>query len=656
MIISSALANASDSELQAALAFADPLVLAALIYHATADTEVAQIKVGKIDGAIGEIPGLTEEQAMGVLRKKALDLLKSYRDGKSEPPDIHSRDRLAKAMSIAVGQPVDEQEVEFWTEELALDPLARRLRWSQKPDTEQLEQFHVIVIGAGMEGANAAIQLKQAGIPFTVFEKNAGVGGTWHQNRYPGARVDFPSRIYSHVFGIQHQFRSAFSPQKDTEKYLNWCFDHYEVRPNLRLNSEVTALSWNEDAGKWIARVKSKNGGEELHHANAIVMAVGLLDRPAVPQIPGIENFRGRIIHTTELTAQYDLTRAHVAVIGTGASGMQLVPDIAPSAKSITIFQRSAGWVTPIAGYRDELPSEALWLDANVPFYRNWSRFIQAWMIAGPHAFPIWGVDPEWQDEHTVSAANKKLRDRLIAYMESKIGHRPDLMEKCLPDYPPLAKRIIVDNGWFDALVRDNVTLISEGISKIEENTIVTPSGQKVPADIIVLATGFKANEFFWPMKIEGRDGISLEQVWARDGARAFWGVAIPHMPNFFSLYGPNANPRNGNPVMWGETQTRYALQWLEAMIANDWKAVEVRQDAFDAYNIHLDKRLAETIWMSPGQASYYQNEFGRSAVMAPWGSYEYWQALRHPRLNDFEIVRRNDAVTHPNNQKRSAG
>jgi 4-hydroxyacetophenone monooxygenase len=385
---------------------------------------------------------------------------------------------------------------------------------------------------------------------------------------------------------------------------------------------------------------RNADGSEELHHANAIIMAVGFLDRPQLPNIPGIDSFKGKIFHTTNFHADLDIDFAkdRVAVVGTGSSGMQMVPDLAHKVGHLTIFQRSPAWVTPAPGYREELPKEVFWLNSNIPYYTNWRRFVNAWMMGDPCLYEPWSVDPNWQDEHTVSELNFKLRKRLVGYLNTKLEGRPDLVAKTLPGYPPLSKRFVVDNGWFDTLKRDNVSLNTDGIAEFMADGIVTKTGEKVPLDTVVFATGFRANDYFWPVRIEGRNGVSTENIWAKDGARAYWGVSIPGFPNFFCIYGPNTNPKNGTPIGSGESQTRYALSCLALLVRNDWKSLDVRQDAYDAFNKELDRRLATTIWMDSRQRSYYKNEAGRLATNMPWASIEYWRKLRTPALDDYDI------------------
>jgi 4-hydroxyacetophenone monooxygenase len=637
--VSRQLQSASDSKLQAVLEAAHPMVLLGMLYHATGDETLRQVKTTRIPGALMDAPWVVDPDSLKTLRAKAFALLKGYRDGTIEVPAQYSEERLLKAMSLVADQPVPAEEYGFWLEELAIDPALREHQWERQPESKALSGFKVLVMGAGLGGLNAAIQLKKAGFNFQVLDKNPGVGGTWHQNRYPGARVDIPSRVYSHTCAMDYDFDHLFAPQKENERYTNWLADHFGIREHLRLSTEVLSLRWLEESGTWEVLIRNAQGEQERLFANAVISAVGFLDRPALAEFPGMKQFKGPIFHTTTFDSTLELADKRVAVIGTGASGMQLVPDLQPLVKHLSIFQRSPGWVLSMPGYRDPLPDDVRWLDRNVPYYRHWTRFSLAWAFGDHLLYDLWSVDPQWKDPDSLNAANFRVRERLVSYLKEKVGHRPDLLEKLLPRYPPLSKRYIVDNGWFEAVQKENVELIADDpIDHFTETAIITQSGRSVAIDVAVLATGFRANQFFWPMQIRGRGNVTVDELWAKDGARAFWGITIARLPNFFCLYGPNTNPKSTGVVPYGEFQVRYALKCLGAMVINNWKSIEVRPEAFEAHNRIVDERNATSIFLDKRQKSYYTNEFGRSSVACPWASFEYWSKLREPDFSDYLI------------------
>lgn len=634
------LAAASDERIAAAIADAHPPTLRGLLYLLTGDAELETIETttgtGFLTANAMQIEGASD---LAMLQCKGVALLRAYRDGHSVPPDPRTfpREHLLKAISLAVGMEVPPNEYEYWHEEFAFDPWARALEWDNKP-VDKVKDFKVIVVGAGNGGINAAIQLKRAGFSFKVFERNSGVGGTWFENNYPGARVDLASRIYSHLFGVNYPWQHMFATSQENKGYTDWCVDSFGVRGDISFNTLVVSMRWEEASGEWVVKTRTTDGVEEEHRANGIISAGGLFDRPSFGDFKGVEDFKGLKMHTARYDKSIDLSEKRVAVIGTGASGIQMVPDLAKQVKSLTIFQRSPGWVLPIAGYRDELSDGLKWLDVNLPYYVNFSRVQTHWMAGDHDQWYAFTIDPDWKEEHSLNKETADLRRRCLAYMEEKLEGRPDLLEKSIPDYPPLTKRFILDNGWYDALKRDNVKLVAEAVDHIEADAIVTTTGRRVEVDAIIFATGYKPNAFLEPMVIEGRGGVTPQQIWAKDGARAFWGVTVPGLPNFFMIYGPGTNGKISGPVPWGEMQTRYAMGAFKALIENGKRYLDVKPSAYDGFNARLDEELTKTIWLDPRQKSYYTNEYGRSATNAPWKVSEMWQAWRRPNLDDYEV------------------
>lgn len=644
-MISEQLRKATDDEIRKGLTFATlpgtAATLRGLLYFLTGDEGLEKIKVEKGPGFVtSNAAYVNDPQDLAILKDKAFQLLKSYRDGKAEPPVAErvAPKRMMRAIQLATGFPVPESEYDFWYEELAFDPLARRLKWDDKP-VDKLTNFKVIVVGAGLNGINAAIQLKLAGFSFVVFEKNAGVGGTWHQNHYPGARVDLPSQMYSHLFAVDYPFKHTFAPQPENETYANWCVDNFKVRDKIRFQTEVLSMRWDEDASIWHVKVRTSDGTVEDHQANAIISAVGLFDRPGDPDFPGLEKFKGKWMHTAKYDNALDMSKSRVAVIGTGATGLQLTADLAPTVKHLTVFQRSAGWILPFPGYRDPMAPEAAWYRQNMPYASNFGRMAFTFLTGDHDMWSAYGVDPEWKDPHTLNQDNYNLRQVCVKYLEEKLGHRPDLVQKALPDYPPLSKRFILDNGFYDTILRDNVDLVTDSIDHFVEDGIVTKSGRKVEFDVVIFATGFRANDYFWPIEITGRNGVNLGEVWKKDGARAYWGVAIPTLPNFICLYGPNTNGKIAGPLPWGEMQTRFALTCFKRMIENGWRSMEVKKEAYNAFNAELDRELSTSIWMDKRQNSYYRNEFGRSATNSPWKASQLYEAWKEPKMDHWTVT-----------------
>jgi 4-hydroxyacetophenone monooxygenase len=527
----------------------------------------------------------------------------------------------------------------LWIEELALDPWTRGVGWEQEPTSERLEDFSVIIVGAGMGGLNAAIQLQHAGIQFTVVEKNAGVGGTWFENRYPGARVDTPVRAYTHIFGVDYPLPYPWGPWEENQRYFDWVADTFGVRSRIVFNTEVMSVTWDDAASRWEIIAKGPDG-ERVWRPNAVVTAVGMLSRPTIPPFEGMGDFAGPSFHTARWAEDLDLSDKRVAVIGTGCSGAQVVPELARLAGHVVVFQRTPEWLIPQDGYRSPYPSQVGWLDRNLPYYTNFLRFRTNWVTGPDLQSPLREIDPSFDDPDAPGAAFKRVRDNLIAFIETKLASRPELIDKMIPPHPPYAQRpVVVDRSYsyYDALVRDDVTLVTDAIERITPDGIRTVDGSEHPLDVIVYATGFKANEFLWPMEVRGRDGRAVGELWAKDGPRAYIGVMLPGLPNFFMMYGPNTNPYEGLGVVNHEEMAmRYALYCLQHLIVNAKQSIEVTEEAYWRYNAEHDEREKRKIYHDPRTKSYYRNEHGRSATNCAFNGAEMWHRLRRPQFDDL--------------------
>ena len=325
-----------------------------------------------------------------------------------------------------------------------------------------------------------------------------------------------------------------------------------------------------------------------------------------------------------------------VVVIGTGATGYQMIPELALEAAQVTVFQRTPQWLSPAPGYRSPFPPQVNWLDRNLPFHTNFMRARTCTLDRLAHVAQI---DPAFQDPHAVSPLNKRARDVSVAFLERKLGD-PALVAAMTPKHPVWSARaIVVDTEYcvLDALLRDNVTLVTDGIERIEPRGVVGTDGVLHEADVIVYATGFHATEYLYPMTITGRGGKTLAELWAKDGARAYLGCMMPGFPNLWSIYGPNTNGAL-NVASFHEKVALYALQCLEALVLGTGRAMEVRDEAFWRYNRLVDARNLTKAWSDPRARNYYWTEHGRSATMNPFYSDEMSGFLRRPDLADMAI------------------
>ena len=486
-----------------------------------------------------------------------------------------------------------------------------------------------------MAGLNAAVHLKQAGIPFVCIEKNSEVGGTWRENRYPGARLDTTSRSYCHTFGVDFPCPSPYSVQAHNERYVQWMAEKFELAENMMFDTEVGSINWDEDDGLWTIRATAP-GGEQVLRVQAVISAVGFLSRPNIPDFAGAEQFRGLKIHTAQWPADLDIGGKRIAVIGSGATSYQMVPELAKRAGHLTLFQREPSWCFEAPGYLSPYPPQVNWLDRNFPYLTNFLRFRSSWNFRPDVTLRRITIDPEFQDQHAVSAFNKAIRESCIAFMRRKLGDREELIEKMIPRSPPFSSRpVLVDSNdnVYDALLRDNVELVSDGIDCIVPEGIRTIDGEVHEADIIVYATGYRANDFLWPMDIRGRNGASCNALWAKDGARAYLGAMMPDFPNFFIVYGPNMNSFGiGLGIIeLEELVTRFAVNCIGGLLANDLRTVDVKAEAFERYNETLDREEARRVWSDRRSTSYYKNQYGRSSCNCPFDIRQLWNWLRDP-------------------------
>jgi 4-hydroxyacetophenone monooxygenase len=637
------LLEASDETIEDAVQHADPMALRGLLYQLTGDESLVEMPVKLVEAEYAaEIVVLADPADGERIRAKAVELLQAYRDRGAGPVELGPPERLPRSLELAVGEEIPGDELELWLEELALDRFARGLEWQEPPPPDRLAEFSVVVIGAGMGGLNAAVLLKRAGIRFTVVEKNPAVGGTWLENRYPGIRVDSPSRNYTHVFGVDYIYPGGFCDGEENRRYFEWVADRFGLRDDIVFDTEVTSCEWDDESATW--RVEARGpGGTREWRSDAVISAVGLLSRPSLPQIEGMETFAGPSFHTARWPTGFGVEGKRVAVVGTGCSGYQTAPELALAADRVLVFQRTAQWVLAMPRYRSPFAPQVNWLDRNVPYYVNFMRFRVSWMTGPKTAIRIQTIDPEWDDPLSVSATNRKLRDSCLAVLERKLGKsRPELLEKMIPPHPVWSARmVVVDEEYsiLDALVRDNVELVTDRIRRITPRGIETDDGREHEVDVIVYATGFRANEFLWPMEVRGRGGQRVEELWADDGPRAFLGCMLPGFPNLFLVYGPNTNPFGGLGVCGLEEMvTRYALECLEHLILHDRRSVEPTVESYRRYNDELDRAEQTKPYSDRRARSYYRNEFGRSATNCPFPSNRMWAWLRRPDLADLVV------------------
>ena len=586
--------------------------------------------------------GLTGER-LAEARALAASALRELRDGRRrrvEAPPVDDAPLRPLAAHVVGDAHVDDY-LPLLLEELAPEGVDRRAPTWHKDDLAPDTPFHVVVVGAGMSGLLAAHRLRQVGVDVTVLDKNDDVGGTWLENTYPGCRVDVPNALYSYSFA-HATWPQHFSDQATLLAYFRRFADETGVRSCVRFGTEVLGATWSDADRTWTVRARRAGAPdgtpiEELT-AHAVVSAVGQLNRPRLPDLPGIEEFAGPWFHSARWRHDVDLTGKRVAVVGTGASAAQFIPVVADQAAELSVFQRTPNWLAPTPDYHDDVEPETRWLLAALPEYGDWYRLWLFWrMHEGLTAAAE--VDPAWDPSTgTVSLLNEMVRLGLVAYLDEQFAGHPELRDAVVPTYPPIAKRIVRDNGvWAATLTRPHVHLVTDPIERITADG-VRAGGVDHPVDVIVYGTGFAASQFLTPMQVTGRDGLDLHRHWDGD-ARAYLGITVPHFPNLFCLYGPNTNiVINGSIIFFSECEVHYLTECVRLLLAGGHHALEPTEAVHDAYNAEVDAANARMAWGASSVNSWYKNASGRVSQNWPFPLLEYWRRTRVPDPDDFEL------------------
>ena len=623
----------SDADIAEALADVSIPTLMLSLVHMSGDPSLIRGSLRPAGLFLNEVQGYMSEQDKAAVRKIALEVIAGYRERGCPEPDPIGPELLQEMMQWLVCEPVPPEYVPMLLEEMELDGKDSRAVTGTAAD-----DFPVVVIGCGESGLLAGIRLKEAGIPFTIVEKNAGVGGTWWQNTYPGARVDVGNHFYCYSFEPTDQWTHFFAEQPELAAYFQSVLDRHDIGRHVRWETEVIEACWDDDTASWSVRARDRDGTTTTLAARAVISAVGQLNRPHLPDIEGQRDFAGPAFHSTEWDHTVELAGKRVAMIGAGASGFQIAPAIAGDVERLTVFQRTAQWMFPNPNYHAEVGPGVRWALRHLPFYGRWYRFLLFWPGCDK-GLEAARVDPDYPDQQTaVSEINEITRIMFTEWISSQVGDDPDLLAKVVPDYPATGKRTLQDNGsWLRTLTRENVELVRTGIDHIEAGAIVTEDGQRYRADVIVYATGFEANKILWPMTVTGRDGENLRERWG-ERPTAYLGITIPGYPNFFCMYGPGTNLAHGGSLIFhSECQMRYITQCLELLIAGGHKSMEPAEEKAADWHDRSQAEMRRLVWSQPSvRHSFYKNSFGEVYVLSPWRLVDYWRWTREPDPNDF--------------------
>ena len=621
-------------DLSSAIAEGDIRVLLMVLVHMTGDEKWLEppYKPKRDVRLIPDPDAGVPKEIQDEIRAAVLNL---FANGAPKPVITDPGNELMlRMMRATLGENVAPEYAPLMREEMGFVP--RDARWRARPSDERLARQHVLIVGAGVCAIALGVALGRLGIPYTIVEKQDEIGGTWYVNRYPGCGVDTPNHSYSFSFGARNPWTRYFAQRQELLDYLLKVVREHDIRRHVRLSTELVASHWDEGNRRWISTLRTANG-EQTFESTVLVSAIGQLNDPQPARFNDDEDFGGLKVHSALWSDDIKLDGKHVAVIGTGATAMQLVPSIADRVASVTVYQRTAQWARPVKGYSDPISEGAQWLLAHLPFYVQWYRFNMFWRY-GDGLLPFLRKDPAWpHPDRAVNKGNDRHRQELADFILSELKDRPDLIEKCMPTYPPYGKRILLDNNWFKTLTKPNVELVTDKIDRFAANGIVTADGTTRQHEIIVISTGFKVSEMAARLNITGREGKNLKQVWSHDNPTAYLGLTVPDFPNLFLMLGPNSGPAHGGSVIFqSECQSRYISACLVEMIENDIAAIDVDPAAHDEYIRNVDAEHEQLIWTHPGMTTYYRNSRGRVFSAMPWRFVDYWKMTHDPDFTQY--------------------
>ncbi len=641
----------SEQELRTRLAAQDPGLLLLSLIHVSGDLSLLDTFGPRVLTKYDDRPFAfthasdSQSPARDELIDLAVELLD--RDPALQSPYLTSEDlddeTFRRMMALATGADPDMRWVPMLREQGGFN----EARAIQPIDREAASRVSLAIIGAGMTGLAAAVSAADRGFDYTILESTSEVGGVWAVNDYPGAAVDTPSVYYSLSFDLNPSWTRYYPIRSEYLQYLNDLADRFDLRANIRFNTEVLRLKWIDEDSEWEITVVENGSESRTIRATAVMTAAGHLNRPLYPDLNGRDVFKGASMHANRWDHSVDIRGKRVGIIGAGATAVQIISKIAPDVGHLTVFQRQPHWISPNAMGPGIIAEDEIWTKENLPYYIHWSRLKAYWGTSDYNGYPMVRVDPEWAKDHvSISPANDVVMQSFLKYIDDCFGAGSDLARKVTPNYAPVGKRLVRDpsgfepGGYYHALSQPNVDVETSKLGRVVPDGIFTVDGKLVELDVIIYSTGLTL-DWISPIEVVGRDGLKLGDVWRDNNPSSFLGGMVPGFPNLFVNSGPNTGASHaGGHNFMAEVVDQYAVEALQKLVNEGGRSVEASQEAFERYNRELDERMAGSIWAHErGAHTYYTNQKGRPILPTPFMHIEYWEMSRTPQAGDL-IVR----------------
>ncbi|PTM97953.1 cation diffusion facilitator CzcD-associated flavoprotein CzcO [Streptomyces sp. VMFN-G11Ma] len=484
------------------------------------------------------------------------------------------------------------------------------------------EHVRVAVIGSGFGGLGAAVRLRREGITdFVVLERAGSVGGTWRDNSYPGCACDVPSHLYSFSFAPNFDWPRTFSGQEHIRAYLEHVTDVFQLRPHIRFDCEVKLMTWDAEQLHW--DIETSSGRLT---ADVVVSAAGPLSDPKIPEIPGLDSFPGKVFHSARWDHDYDLRGKRVAMVGTGASAIQIVPSIQPQVESLTLFQRTPPWVMPRVDRAISGAERAL--HRTLPFTARARRGL------------LWGIRELQVQAFTKHPNELGFVEQLAKRNMARAIKDPALRAKLTPDYRIGCKRILLSSTYYPALAQPNVEVVASGLSEIRGSTVVAADGSEAEVDAIIFGTGFHVTDMPIAERIVGAEGKTLAEAW-KDGMAALRGATAAGFPNWMTIIGPNTGLGNSSMILMIESHLNYMADFVKQLdVLGGRAALDARPSAVAGWNARVQERMKRTVWNTGGCTSWYLDANGRNTTIWPGTTTEFRRATRQVNLAEYEVLR----------------